>query len=356
MGAIGSVCEMGSANALNDSNLIVCAMDYDKKNNRNLIEALVQSPVFRNFERSFTGATRLSVTLVPVESWRLTFCGHRKENSFCALLSSCRHACASCLETQEKLTAGATETTQTMTCPADLCETAVPVRIGNRLIGFLRTGQIFQSVPSSKQFHHLTRLAERWRLPLNGNELRAAYLKTPVIPQEKYRATVGLLNIFAQHLGVLSNQLLLRQANADAEPPSIARARAFIEEHCTEQLCLRKIAAASCISPFHFCKLFKRTTGLTFTAFVSRLRIEKAKCLLLNPNYQVTEIGSGVGFESLTHFNRQFNEYVGESPTKLSAAHSTQFYGPEGSGGESWNVTHTNRHKWKIRERIFVPH
>lgn len=158
-------------------------------------------------------------------------------------------------------------------------------------------------------------MAEHWGWSLNENELRTAYLKTPVRARRQYGAVVGLLNIFAQHLSVLSNQLLLQQAGTHAEPPIFARARAFVEEHFTEQISLRQAAAAARVSPFHFCKVFKRVTGLTFTVFVARHRIEKAKNLLFNAHYRISEICYAVGFESLSHFNRRFYEYVGESPT-----------------------------------------
>ena len=57
-------------------------------------------------------------------------------------------------------------------------------------------------------------------------------------------------------------------------------------------------------------------TGINFTEYVSRLRTEKAKNLLLNPNLRVSEIAYEVGFQSLTHFNRVFKKVVGESPTE----------------------------------------
>jgi AraC-like DNA-binding protein len=69
------------------------------------------------------------------------------------------------------------------------------------------------------------------------------------------------------------------------------------------------------MSPFYFCKQFKKITGLNFTEYVSRTRIEGAKNLLLNPNLRISEIAYEVGFRSLTHFNRVFRHIVGESPT-----------------------------------------
>lgn len=55
---------------------------------------------------------------------------------------------------------------------------------------------------------------------------------------------------------------------------------------------------------------------MCFTEYVSRLRTEKAKKLLLNPNLRVSEIAYEVGFQSLTHFNRVFKRILHESPSE----------------------------------------
>src|SRR5438093_13467128 len=124
---------------------------------------------------------------------------------------------------------------------------------------------------------------------------------------------VNLLGIFTQHLSSLSNQLLLQQENS--EPPMIARAKDFISKNQGEALSLGQVAKAVNTSTFYFCKMFKKATGLNFTDYVSRLRIEKAKNLLLNPNLRISEIAYEIGFQSLTHFNRVFKSIVGQSPT-----------------------------------------
>jgi transcriptional regulator GlxA family with amidase domain len=62
--------------------------------------------------------------------------------------------------------------------------------------------------------------------------------------------------------------------------------------------------------------LFKRATGVTFTNFVSRVRIERSRNLLINPQLRVSEIAFEVGFQSLTHFNRIFQKLLGHSPTE----------------------------------------
>jgi AraC-like DNA-binding protein len=70
--------------------------------------------------------------------------------------------------------------------------------------------------------------------------------------------------------------------------------------------------------------MFKKATGLTFTDYLSRVRVEKAKALLLNPHLRISEIAYDVGFQSLTHFNRMFRKIVGESPTAYRESKSVR--------------------------------
>jgi AraC-like DNA-binding protein len=128
---------------------------------------------------------------------------------------------------------------------------------------------------------------------------------------------VKLLAIFAQHLSMLSNQVVVQQENS--EPPVITRAKEYIQEHQTEELSLGQVAKAVNTSTFYFCKMFKKVTGINFTDYLSRVRIEKSKNLLLNPNLRVSEIAFEVGFQSLTHFNRVFKKILGQSPTEYRA-------------------------------------
>jgi AraC-like DNA-binding protein len=284
---------------------------------RSLIEALSSSKVFQDYERAFTEATGLPVALRAVESWQLPHHGHRNESPFCAMVLETSRACASCLQVQEKLAAGAVNEPCTVSCPAGLCDTAVPVRLGDRLVGFLQTGQVFRKTPTQAQFERTRRLVGEWGVNVDPEKLKEAYFATSVVPSKKHEAVVKLLSIFAQHLSMLSNQVVMQQDNA--EPPVITRAKEYIQEHQTDNLRLGHVAKAVNTSTFYFCKLFKKVTGINFTDYLSRVRIEKSKNLLLNPNLRVSEIAFEVGFQSLTHFNRVFKKILGQSPTEYRA-------------------------------------
>lgn len=286
-------------------------------NQKQLVEALLSSPIYLDYERAFSEATGLPVALRAVESWQLPHHGRRRENGFCALVAEKSRACANCLQVQQRLSDRARSQAFTTTCAFGLSDTAVPVRMGDQVIAFLQTGQVFRRRPTEAQVERTLRLARRWGLSVDRGELRRAYLGGRVLRGRQHDHVVKLLGIFAQHLSLISNQIILQHQNA--EPPVITRAKDYIAAHQTEDLSLAQVARAVNTSTFYFCKMFKRVTGLNFTDYVSRVRIEKAKNLLLNRNLRVSEIAYEVGFQSLTHFNRVFKKILGLSPTQYRA-------------------------------------
>ncbi|MGO8765015.1 MAG: helix-turn-helix domain-containing protein [Limisphaerales bacterium] len=281
---------------------------------KHLIEALVGSKIYHDYERAFSEATGLPVSLRSVESWQLPHHGKRFENPFCGMLAEKSRSCAACLQMQQKLSETATNQPQTVTCLAGLCDIAIPVRMGDQLVGFLTTGQVFNKKPTEAQFGRTMKLLTEWGVGAKEEDVRRAYFDTRVLSSKQHSSIVKLLSIFAEHLSMVSNQIVVREQNA--EPPVITRAKQFITDHQTEDLSLEQVARSVHTSKFYFCKIFKRATGINFTDYLSRVRTERAKNLLLNPNLRVSEIAYEVGFQSLTHFNRIFKRILGQSPTE----------------------------------------
>ncbi len=280
---------------------------------KQLIEALTSSKIYQDYERAFSEATGLPVALRSVDSWQLPHHNKRFENPFCAMLAQRSRACAACLQVQQQLSETASNEPQTVTCPAGLCDIAIPVRTGDQLIGFLTTGQIFCKKPTETQFNRTLKLLADWGVQLNEEELHEAYFDTKILSSRQHESVVKLLSIFAEHLSMVSNRIVLQEQNA--EPPVITRAKQFINDHQTEELSLDQVAKSVHTSKFYFCKMFRKVTGINFTDYLSRVRTERAKNLLLNPNLRVSEIAYEVGFQSLTHFNRVFKRILGQSPT-----------------------------------------
>jgi AraC-like DNA-binding protein/ligand-binding sensor protein len=284
---------------------------------RKLIEQLSRSKIYEDYERAFSNATGLPLTLRSVEVWQPAHRGKKHENRFCLLMAQHSRSCAACLEVQQKIADAPGDTAKTVRCFAGLCDSAVPVRVGKDLIGFLQTGQVLLKQPSSRQFARTAKQLVDWGLKVDLHQLEEAYFQTRVLTKGQYDSMVRLVAIFGQHLSMLSNQIVVQQQNS--EPLTIRRARDFINSHHTDDLSLADVAHAVNTSTFYFCKSFKKATGLHFTDYLSRVRIEKAKNLLLNPNARVSEVAYEAGFQSLTHFNRVFRKLVGQSPSDYRA-------------------------------------
>jgi AraC-like DNA-binding protein len=136
-----------------------------------------------------------------------------------------------------------------------------------------------------------------------------------VVTIEHYDSAIRLLVIFAAHLATVSNQIMTLATTS--ELPAMTRARTFITENQGEDIHLRDVASAVNMSEFYFCKLFKRSTGFTFTNYLTRVRIEAVKQMLLQVHLRVSEAAFAAGFQSLSQFNRSFHQVEGESPTEF---------------------------------------
>jgi AraC-like DNA-binding protein/ligand-binding sensor protein len=278
-----------------------------------LIQRLGRSDFYNEFKQAFCGSAGLPLTLRPVNFWALAHRRQLHENPFCALIAQTNRGCAACLETEQRAVDAAQDGPATLRCFAGLCHTAVPVKLGDRTIGFLQTGQVALDLPSAAGFEAVTRRLADWGVSVDLNRLRDAYYHSRVLSANQYSGLIRLLEIFARQLSLTANEMAIQ--DAEAEPPMIRRAKAYIAGHHGDPISLDNIACAMHVSIFYFCRMFKKATGLTFTDYLGRVRVEKAKNLLLNPHLRVSEIAYSVGFQSLTHFNRQFHRLTGESPT-----------------------------------------
>ena len=91
----------------------------------------------------------------------------------------------------------------------------------------------------------------------------------------------------------------------------------YIHEHCTEYLSLDDAAALAGFSKYHFTRLFKRFTGISFYKYLNKKRIEHAEKLLVDPEISITEIALQSGFSSLSAFIRMFKLIKDCTPTEF---------------------------------------
>jgi transcriptional regulator GlxA family with amidase domain len=84
-----------------------------------------------------------------------------------------------------------------------------------------------------------------------------------------------------------------------------------------EKLASRDVARVAGLSAEHFCRAFKQVTGLRFTDYVARLRVEKASKLLRSTSHDISHVALLCGFHSIAQFNRTFRRVTQQTPTAV---------------------------------------
>lgn len=99
----------------------------------------------------------------------------------------------------------------------------------------------------------------------------------------------------------------------------LRRVTDHIREHLDQDLTLAQLGAVVYMSPFHFARLFQRSTGLPPHRFVVRARIDRAAALLAEPEPPIAQISRVVGFRTPSHFSTVFRRLMGVTPHEYRA-------------------------------------
>lgn len=101
----------------------------------------------------------------------------------------------------------------------------------------------------------------------------------------------------------------------------LRRAKEMMASNLAQRVPLVHVARYCDLSPSHFSRAFKASTGLSPSSWMQRLRIDRAKSLLRESGASLAEVGSQCGFADQAHFTRTFSRYVGVSPGSWRRAH-----------------------------------
>jgi AraC family transcriptional regulator len=109
----------------------------------------------------------------------------------------------------------------------------------------------------------------------------------------------------------------VRAATRDEILRRLDRAREFMHAYCGSTMHLDEIAHAACLSTYHFHRTFSKAMGESPHTYLTRIRLDRARCLL-EKRLSVTEVCGLVGFESLTSFSALFRRKFGFPPSQIS--------------------------------------
>ena len=144
-------------------------------------------------------------------------------------------------------------------CFAGLSATSIPVYAGTMVVGYLKTGQVFQKTPAKEDFEAtMEQLDDQQFSKMQIETLNKAYFETSVVSPERYQSMVTLLDHSARELSARAEKMAI--ASNEEEPESISRAREYIHSQLDESISLPQAARVAGMSASHFCRQFKIAT------------------------------------------------------------------------------------------------
>ncbi len=135
-------------------------------------------------------------------------------------------------------------------------------------------------------------------------------------PEGKTAVTVGVDDTLELAKEVIGKALEFRdEQGSERYGVLIRKAKAYIGEHyANPELTLRQVANEVALSNNHFCTIFSQETGVTFTEYITMLRIEKAKELLRDQQMRTSDVAASIGYNDPHYFSYLFKKYMDMSP------------------------------------------
>ncbi len=284
------------------------------------------------------------------EGGKFIFYPEEKRAKFCQIIQQDKIGKKMCYDSDRKAMEKAIKegSPSIYKCHAGLINVCIPLFVGGEFFGAIITGQILTQNPSEKGFLKIKKNLEG--LNLDWEKLHKAYFEVQRIQRKKLFPAIRLLSLIAQYYleketAMRLQEKVIRQKVryykkiekahkirkevfqegkklipypfTDQEKV-ISSAIKFMERNLHSHITLKEIAKEANLSPYYFSHLFKRITGFSPISFFIRMKMEKAKeLMLLRKDLSIKQIAFILGFDEPSQLSHQFRSVIGISPSSL---------------------------------------
>jgi AraC-like DNA-binding protein len=240
----------------------------------------------------------------------------RDQLPLCAAMNASGAGRAMCARSRHALLASTGEHSSCMLCDAGLSEAAIPLNISGIKAGYFMFGGMTLQLPNKQTIQKARHLLNKNGIIIGDRDLETWLSQAPVMPLETMEAYKRIAVLAAKQIALkVTDQLVDPEM---AMPPSVIKACGYIRARALlDDINLAELARHCCVSEGHLSRIFHHATGLTFREYLTHVRIERAKSLVLNSGKSVTEIAYDSGFQSLSQFHRVFRKIHGASPGEM---------------------------------------
>lgn len=230
---------------------------------------------------------------------------------FCQMIRSCsegRQACAKC-DAEACSYAANQSTTHIYRCHAGLTEAIMPLHVGKVLVGYLLFGHVYAYDSLEEGWQVIEKCCSAY--PIESERLKESLRDMPRISHEYVRSAARVLHMTASFL-VMERMATLQ------EDTTAAKLDAYISENFTKVITADNLCKELSIGRSKLFKLSNELYGCGISAQIRKLRMEKAKTLLLDRlDLSITEIAGACGYSDYNYFISVFSGTYGKSPNVL---------------------------------------
>jgi AraC family transcriptional regulator of arabinose operon len=158
-----------------------------------------------------------------------------------------------------------------------------------------------------------------WPLPLSYGITRLVHealaLRTTALSTANTILKALSIQMVCHYIG--AGELQMMASTKGIAHPAVEQARAFIQDHLSEQLSLAEIAQAAAVSPTHLVRLFRSQLKTTPIAYIWAQRVIRGVELLKQTGLPVSSIAERCGFKTSYHFSRRVRQAAGLAPLEI---------------------------------------
>lgn len=181
-------------------------------------------------------------------------------------------------------------------------------------------GEDFFKKPEMAGILHLFELAKTGLYYYGDTKKEIGQRLEKMLEMDKFQRLLELLDILnelaqSKEYELLNANGIQLEVNAQ-EQERMETIHLYVQENYQETIALEAIASVANMTVPAFCRYFKKQTNLTFTQFVNEFRINLACQLLRETELTILAISQECGFNNLSHFNKQFKEITGSTPSE----------------------------------------
>jgi ligand-binding sensor protein/AraC-like DNA-binding protein len=304
------------------------------------IDQIVNPVKFQKIQDDIASATDLALITVDYKGTPLT--KHSNCSDFCQKVRSSSYGtyCEKC-DSHGGLEAARLRKPYIYICHFGLIDFAIPIIVKDLYIGAFMAGQILLSPQDLADAPEsiLPGVQSKWKSI--GEGMKEAFDALPVMRLDKITALANMLlhignycveeaelkALLAHCSEKASNGTYAEAGEDDCLKLNTIRRRpkkganqliqpalAYMKKHPEEKITLEKMAALCNISPSYFSKLFAKENMGNLSDYVNKIKIELAKELLLNSDWNVRTIAAHIGYDDSGYFIKIFKKFTNKTP------------------------------------------